>query len=320
MSVRMEIDLAVKNYIKTIKYIVLCICITASIGVLAGCGKEKGTSYSVYYKNASGNKLITSEYVTQTQDKEELIRELFEQMGKSIKKDDCVSLKPDIVNMEKTEIVQNVVYVYFNKEYDMMDTADELLFRAGVVKLFTQIDGIEYVRFYVDGSPASYKDGSHIGLMSPSDFVDDSDENLENVEWKTVTLYYANKLGTQLVTKNESIAVGKSTSLEKILVENLIKGPSDSNMSATLPSDLKVLSISVSDNVCYVNLSSVFITEMVNVSNEIPIYSIVNTLCAQGNIDSVKIMINGDSTKSYRETISLENTFTFNSDIIERGN
>ena len=52
-------------------------------------------------------------------------------------------------------------------------------------------------------------------------------------------------------------------------------------------------------------------------SNEIPIYSIVNTLCAQGNIDSVKIMINGDSSKSYREVISLENTFSFNSDIVE---
>ena len=68
---------------------------------------------------------------------------------------------------------------------------------------------------------------------------------------------------------------------------------------------------------CYVNLSSAFINEMVNVSNEIPIYSIVNTLCAQGNIDSVKIMINGDSSKSYREVISLENTFSFNSDIVE---
>ena len=68
---------------------------------------------------------------------------------------------------------------------------------------------------------------------------------------------------------------------------------------------------------CYVNLSSAFINEMVNVSNEIPIYSIVNTLCDQGNIDSVKIMINGDSSKSYREVISLENTFSFNSDIVE---
>lgn len=306
-----------KNILPMLRRTLILMSLMVSVLFITGCSSPEGKVYNIYYKNASGNRLVSGEYVTQTGSVKELIDELYEQMGKNIKKDDCVSLRPDIVNIEKIEIIKNVIYVYFNKEYAVMDTYDELLFRAGVVKLFTQIDGIEYVRFYVDGSPATYKDGSHIGLMSPSDFIDDSDENLENVEWKTVTLYYSNKLGTQLVAKNESIAVGKSTSLEKILVEYLIKGPTDSNMAASLPSDLKVLSISVSDNICYVNLSSVFLTEMVNVSNEIPIYSIVNTLCAQGNIDSVKIMINGDSTKSYREVISLDNVFTFNSDIIE---
>jgi germination protein M len=281
--------------------------------LFAGCGKQEGDSYSVYYKNAAGTKLVTSQYVTDTQDGTALISELFSQMGKSQKKDDCVSLKPENLTLEKAEIVQNVAYVYFNKDYDKMEPADELLFR-------TQIDGIEYVRFFVDGTAASYKDGSHIGLMSPLDFVDDSNENLESVEWKTVTLYFANKLGTQLVTKNETIAVGKSTSLERILVETLIKGTSDQTMTSTLPSDLKVLSVSVSDGVCYVNLSSVFITEMVNVSGEIPIYSIVNTLCTLDNIDSVKIMINGDSTRSYRESISLETTFSFNKELVESGN
>ncbi len=285
--------------------------------LLTGCSGNSGTSYDIYYKNTNGDKLIKNEYTTQTTDTESLIYELFEQMGKNLKKSDCVTLTPDNVNMEKVEIVQNVAYVYFNKEYDSMGAVDELLFRAGVVKLFTQIDGIEYVRFFVDGSAASYKDGSRIGLMSPSDFVDDTNENLDSVEWRTVTLYFANKLGTQLVTKSESIAVGKSTSLEKILVETLIKGPSDSNMSQTLPTDLKVLSVSVSDGVCYVNLSSVFITEMVNVSSEIPIYSIVNTLCLLDNVNSVRIMINGDSTRSYRETISLEGAFYFNADICE---
>jgi germination protein M len=298
----------------------LTLAFSAVILLLAGCGKQEGDSYSVYYKNAAGTKLVTSQYVTDTKDSTALISELIGQMGKSQKKDDCVSLKPENLTLEKAEIVQNVAYVYFNKDYDKMEVSEELLFRAGVVKLITQIDGIEYVRFFVDGSAASYKDGSHIGLMSPLDFVDDSNEKLESVEWKTVTLYFANKLGTQLVTKNETIAVGKSTSLERILVETLIKGTSDQTMTSTLPSDLKVLSVSVSDGVCYVNLSSVFITEMVNVSSEIPIYSIVNTLCTLDNIDSVKIMINGDSTRSYRETISLETTFSFNKELVESGN
>ena len=284
---------------------------------MPGCGKKQGNTYSIYYRNAAGNKLTTLDYVTSTKNQNELVKELFDQMGKFNKKDDCMPLKPDNVTMEKYEILKNVLYVYLNKDYDLLEPTEVLLLRAGLVKMFTQIEGIEYIRFYVDGSPATYNDGSFVGLMSPSDFVDDSNDNLESVEWKKVTLYYANKLGTRLVKKSETIAVGKSTSVERILVEDLIKGPSNPEMSGTLPSTLKVLSVSVSERVCYVNLSSAFINEMVNVSNEIPIYSIVNTLCDQGNIDSVKIMINGDSSKSYREVISLENTFSFNSDIVE---
>lgn len=87
-------------------------------------------------------------------------------------------------------------------------------------------------------------------------------------------------------------------------------------MNSTLPSDLKLLSISVSDGICYVNLSSSFLTEMVNVTSEIPVYSIVNSLCSLSNVSGVKIMINGDSAKSYRESISLENVLKFNSEVI----
>lgn len=70
--------------------------------------------------------------------------------------------------------------------------------------------------------------------------------------------YYSNKMGDKLVKKVESVAYSKNTSLERIIVEQLIKGPGDSTMNSTLPSDLKLLSISVSDGICYVNLSSHF--------------------------------------------------------------
>jgi uncharacterized lipoprotein YehR (DUF1307 family) len=80
----------------------------AVILLLAGCGKQEGDSYSVYYKNAAGTKLVTSQYVTDTKDGTSLINELFSQMGKSQKKDDCVSLKPENLTLEKAEIVQNV--------------------------------------------------------------------------------------------------------------------------------------------------------------------------------------------------------------------
>jgi germination protein M len=101
-----------------------------------------------------------------------------------------------------------------------------------------------------------------------------------------------------------------------MVVVKLIKGPSDSSVFATLPADMKLLNVSVNNGVCYVNLDSSFLTEMVNVSSEIPIYSIVDSLCDLESVDSVKIMVNGDSSKTFRESISLDNTFTFNDTLI----
>ena len=293
----------------------ICLLTVISVCMIipsAGCStKNAKNKYKLFYKNASSNKLVTVDYSTQTQELDELVPELLNKMNQKVKNKKLSILKPEEVNIEKCDIKNNTVNIYFNNGYN-----DELFYRAGVVKMLTQIDDISYVQFYVGDSQAKYKDGSYIGLMTKDSFVDDTNESLGNIEWRKVDLYYSNKMGDKLVKKVESVAYSKNTSLEKIIVEQLIKGPGDSTMNSTLPSDLKLLSISVSDGICYVNLSSSFLTEMVNVTSEIPVYSIVNSLCSLSNVSGVKIMINGDSAKSYRESISLENVLKFNSEVI----
>jgi germination protein M len=295
----------------------ICLLTVISVCMIipsAGCStKNAKNKYKLFYKNASSNKLVTVDYSTQTQELDELVLELLNKMNQKVKNK---KLKPEEVNIEKCDIKNNTVNIYFNNGYNDMSEYDELFYRAGVVKMLTQIHDISYVQFYVGDSQAKYKDGSYIGLMTKDSFVDDTNESLGNIEWRKVDLYYSNKMGDKLVKKVESVAYSKNTSLERIIVEQLIKGPGDSTMNSTLPSDLKLLSISVSDGICYVNLSSSFLTEMVNVTSEIPVYSIVNSLCSLGNISGVKIMINGDSAKSYRESISLENVLKFNSEVI----
>lgn len=298
----------------------ICLLTVISVCMIipsAGCStKNAKNKYKLFYKNASSNKLVTVDYSTQTQELDELVPELLNKMNQKVKNKKLSILKPEEVNIEKCDIKNNTVNIYFNNGYNDMSEYDELFYRAGVVKMLTQIHDISYVQFYVGDSQAKYKDGSYIGLMTKDSFVDDTNESLGNIEWRKVDLYYSNKMGDKLVKKVESVAYSKNTSLERIIVEQLIKGPGDSTMNSTLPSDLKLFSISVSDGICYVNLSSSFLTEMVNVTSEIPVYSIVNSLCSLGNISGVKIMINGDSAKSYRESISLENVLKFNSEVI----
>jgi len=298
-----------------IKITFFCGCLLTLFLCLFGCGKES-ESMKVYYKNTINNELAAVDFQPESTEVQKIMEEMLAQMRKKPKQNDMDVLLPDFIKIISCETSMNVANIYFGKEYNDLNNIDEVLLRAGVVKAVTQIEGIDFVRFYVDESPAQYADGTYIGLMSPEDFINDSKDSISNVEWRDITLYFANKRGDMLIKTKENVAYAKNTSIERIIVEQLIKGTSDANLSSTLPSDLKLLSISVNEGICYVNLSSAFLTEMVNVSNEIPIYSIVNSLCELPTIRGVKIMINGDSTKSYRESIRLDTQFNFNKELV----
>ena len=288
---------------------------------LAGCKKNSYTySYNVYYTNSDVNKIVSVSYGTNQTDLNSNIEELLVKMNTVQKSDDVVVIKKDYVSIEKYEISDNVANIFLNQQYYNMDATRQVLYRGAVVKTLTQIEGIEYVMFYVDNVPAAYLDGTAIGMMSAIDFIDADDNNVSNLQWSELVLYFANTKGDKLVKENFSVAFSRNVSIERAVVEQLIKGPDITSNGMTLPLNLKLLNISVKDGICYVNLDSSFLTEIVNVSSTIPIYSIVDSLCELSNIDKVQFLINGDSKKVYRESISLDAPFQMNADIINQDN
>lgn len=297
--------------------LIIILCIVVSTFLFA-CGNNTTESegYKIYYTNSDKTRLVTVDYGTKATDKSVLAGELLEQMSVTQKSDDIVVLKPDALKIARYEVTDNLVSVYFNDEYNNMSNSLEALYRGAVVKMLTQIESIDYVMFYVTDSPVTYSDGMQIGMMSDADFIDDTDDNVNNLQWANLTLYFANQKGDRLVKDSVSVAYSRSVSIERVVVEQLINGPDISSCSKTLPSGLKLLSISVNDGTCYVNLDSTFLTEMVNVSDSIPIYSIVNSLCELPNIDNVQILVNGDSKKTFRESISLDSSFGMNTELV----
>ncbi len=301
---------------KTIALLLVCML---SVVSLFGCTKESAdaAAYSIYYTNSDKTKLVTVSYKNSETDKEKLVGAMLDKMSETQKSDDIVVLKPEAVKITKYEVSNDLVNVYFNDEYYNMSNSIEALYRGAVVKTLTQITGIDYVMFYVSDSPVTYTDGMQIGMMSAGDFIDDTDDNVNNLQWAELTLYFANQKGDKLVKDNVSVAYSRSVSVERVIVEQLINGPDIASCSKTLPSGMKLLSISVTDGTCYVNLDSSFLNEMVNVSDTIPIYSIVNSLCELSEIDNVQILVNGDSKKTFRESISLDSTFEMNTELVQ---
>lgn len=115
---------------------------------------------------------------------------------------------------------------------------------------------------------------------------------------RSVSLYFALYTDTDsyLVKETREIQVGKD--LYKSVLEELIKGPESDELSPTLPSNVKVNSVKISDSTATVDFSKEIITNFEEIPHSsttetLAIFSIVNTLTEFEEIKKVKITIEG---------------------------
>ena len=104
--------------------------------------------------------------------------------------------------------------------------------------------------------------------------------------------------------------------MERLVVEQLIEGPEE-DANPTIPASTKVQNVVVEDGVCYVNLSEAFLNSEYDVTAQVCIYSLVNSLSELTGLNKVQILINGETVTSFRDIISLEDSLERNLDIIE---
>ena len=95
-----------------------------------------------------------------------------------------------------------------------------------------------------------------------------------------------------------------------------MKGPLMEGAYPTINPSTKIISVSVKDGICYVNLGSDFLSQPNSVSAEVTIYSITNSLVELSNVNKVQISIGGETNITYREKIDLNNLFERNLDLL----
>ena len=294
---------------------------------LTGCkgrrdigGDTTGNVYKIYYLNSAMTRLEPQDYTmpekTSESDDTQLdweIVKLMEQL-KTVPKDlDRQAAVPDKGGFEKYELEDKVLYLYFDNNYSMMNSTREILCRASLVRTLTQIKGVDYVAVYTADQPLMDSAGSPVRPMANSDFIDNI-SNVNSYEKTELVLYFANSTGDKLERETREVVHSVNTSLEKLIVEQLIAGPSRVGMNPTLPKETKLLNVSVNDNVCYINFDSTFLNNTLEVKEYIPIYSIVNSLAAVTSINKVQITVNGSQEFMFRDSISLNQLFERNLD------
>lgn len=296
--------------------------VLAVLLMLTGCGRAEPVSdpaegkYLVYYLNAGGARLSPYLYETDTTDRQELIGELIRQLLNVPKDLDCQTALSDKVLYRDFELKDQVLYLYFDVNYMGMKADQEILCRAALARTLGQIQGIDYISIYSGDQPLMDSQGNPVGMISAGDFILNT-SNVNSYEKTELTLYFADSTGTKLAEEKQEVVHNINTSLEQLIVEQLIAGPETEGHFATLPPDCKILSISVTDNVCYINFDSAFLSTALSVNEYLPIYSIVNSLTEMTAVAKVQIMVNGSQEVMFRDVVSLNTTFDRNPDYIE---
>ena len=124
---------------------------------------------------------------------------------------------------------------------------------------------------------------------------------------------------TNLVAANRTLRFSSNIAMEKLVVEQLIKGPENPELYPTINPETKIVNVTVKDGICYVNLSEAFLTQTYQVTPEISIYSLVDSLVELPNVNKVQISVNGETAVTYQESISLTTVFERNLDLLNSG-
>ena len=284
------------------------------LGMLTGCKEEEteGTAIMMSYIGAQNNKVVEKEVYLLGESVEAQLEEVLTLLATAPKKLEYQVPISQGITVLTTNITNNSLVLNLSKEYKQLNTLMEILTRASLVKSITQIEGIDSVTIHIDGEPLRDSLDKAIGAMTADMFIDNAGEEISTYEKVTIRLYFANEAGDGLIAVDRSKAYNTNISLDKFVVEELLKGPGTTTYGVypTINPDTKLISTLVKDNTCYVNFDSTFLTQVYEVKAEVAIYSIVNSLCELPGIDRVQILVAGSTDVMFREVIPLTTVFS----------
>ena len=132
-------------------------------------------------------------------------------------------------------------------------------------------------------------------------------------------LYFANETGDGLIAVNRELTHNADVSnvpMEKLVVEQLISGPANNETFPTISSDTKLVNITVKDGVFYLTFNSAILTTVNNVTTDVTIYSIVNSLVELSNINKVQISIEDNKDGKFRDKYEASTVFERNLSLV----
>ncbi|MCR4990743.1 MAG: GerMN domain-containing protein [Lachnospiraceae bacterium] len=303
-----------KKFISSVTVLILMVST-----LLSGCKKapepiEPG--FEIYYVNSSENGLYKVPYELKSDDVKECIDEVTEQLKIQSDKLLYKTVIDNIFMLDSVSIKEDQLYLGFTQEYKNVDPLLEVLCRASLVRTYGQIEGIDGISFTVAGEPLTDQAGNLIGTMTPDMFITNAGNEINAYEKATLTLYFADEDLQKLERTTRTVVYNTNIPLEKLVMDELIKGPGEEDLCPIADPSTKGVSVTVTDGICYVNFTEGYLAGATPVSEDIFVYAITDSLVELNGINKVKITIEGSSSVILTDIEGNGNLYERNLDIV----
>ncbi len=302
------------------KWIVAVLSVLCIAGLCAcNAGEEQdGETIQIYFVNREETRVEVRDYVMTGENTPDRVHELLDALAVTPGKLEYKAPLDMGFEVLSHQLKDGVLTINVNTAYKKQLFTTEVLIRAALVASFTQIEGVSYVSITVEGQPLYDNSGMLVGAQNKDDFINNPGSQISAYDTANLTLYFANEAGDGLIAVNRKKYYNTNISLERLVVEELIEGPSATaeGVYPTVDAGARAISVLTKDGVCYVNLNAAFLNPVSNVNADVALYSLVNSLIELNNVNKVQISIDGSNDGMFREKYNLSSVFERNLDLV----
>lgn len=304
--------------------ILLCFCVS--------CGKAKNVKQQkkiqIYYVNAEETELGFELYQPKQTRTKAVIAECLKRMQEDPKNLSYKKAKPDHISLNRFtwDEKQKQLTLEFDHNYMTLKGTSEVLSRAAIVKTLCQIAGVEEVAFLVNGQPLMQAGTTEkpVGFMSEQNFVEETENGLQNKRSVPVTLFFANQKRTGLLKVQTKQTDLENMPLERFIIKKLIEGPAnvlkgkEQIAYPVLSKKTKLQKMMMKDGICYIDFNEAFLHLPNKISQKLAVYAVVNSLVeATTTIHKVRISVDGQQVRLDEAETTEHGFFERNLDIVE---
>ena len=199
---------------------------------------------------------------------------------------------PADVTVESWALEDGVLTLDLSAGYLALSDMNRTAAAFCAVLTLCQLENVEAVTVTAGGSPV------FTGLMPGDAVLADTDTD---PFVRQLRLYFPDGDGRYLVSEYHSLTLDEETSPERYVIEELLRGPNNGELLSALPAGTELIACETENGLCTVNLTEAFYEgrPLTALGERLTLFSLVNSLTALSSVDSVRILVNGQSVDTY---------------------